>query len=158
MTKLGPDTDGIDHINIYSKSRTELGRLLSNFAYSPIVLPEDGSFSSIEGYWYWLLCDSPSRDRLRTLFGFGAKEMGRHLQSPDWPSSVDLESFKVKIEKALFKKAESSPLIQGLLSRNRLPFSHYYVYNEKIIKVKDCEWILEIWNKISIFYKNKEAS
>lgn len=26
-----PDTDGITHINVYSKGRTELGRRLSNF-------------------------------------------------------------------------------------------------------------------------------
>jgi hypothetical protein len=42
--------DGITHINIYSKGKTELGRWLSNFTYHPIET-EDGKFDSVEGYW-----------------------------------------------------------------------------------------------------------
>lgn len=30
-----PEMDGIDHINVYSKGKTELGKLLSNFARTP---------------------------------------------------------------------------------------------------------------------------
>ena len=44
--------DGMTHINVYSKGKTEIGRWLSNFAYSPIDLGNEGYFSSIEGYWY----------------------------------------------------------------------------------------------------------
>jgi hypothetical protein len=34
-----PTTDGIDHINIYSKGYTKLGRLLSNFTKSEFTHP-----------------------------------------------------------------------------------------------------------------------
>ena len=40
--------DGVHHINVYSKSKTEIGRWLSNFSYSPIQT-KDGDFESIEG-------------------------------------------------------------------------------------------------------------
>lgn len=40
--KYTPDNDGITHINLYSKSRTVLGRQLSNFAHSPFKHPKYG--------------------------------------------------------------------------------------------------------------------
>ena len=38
MGGIDPSKDGIDHINIYSKGKTELGKYLSNFTYAPIKL------------------------------------------------------------------------------------------------------------------------
>lgn len=48
ISKYTATTDGIDHINIYSKGKTTLGRMLSNFACTPFTHPEDGKFASIE--------------------------------------------------------------------------------------------------------------
>lgn len=52
--KYDPKMDGVTHINIYSKGKTQLGRVASNFAYFPFEIPNDGRFSSVEGYWHWL--------------------------------------------------------------------------------------------------------
>ncbi len=101
--------DGVDHINIYSKGKTSLGRFLSNFVQADIET-EDGDFASVEGYWYWLTCPSTTnpdcyecegigvtaletgpqtyfgpcnlcaRDHLKTLFGNEAKTWGKALQ------------------------------------------------------------------------------
>lgn len=49
-----PDEDGVTHINIYSKGKTELGRWLTNFSYSPFNHPEYGKFLSMEGFWCWV--------------------------------------------------------------------------------------------------------
>jgi len=35
---INPEEDGITHINIYSKGKTDLGRMLSNFAKLPFIL------------------------------------------------------------------------------------------------------------------------
>lgn len=51
--KLNPNKDGIDHINVYSGSRTELGKMLSNFYHFEIET-KDGKFQSVEAYWFWL--------------------------------------------------------------------------------------------------------
>ena len=50
---INPDNDGIDHINTYSKGKTELGKLLTNFAHTPFVHPKYGEFQSVEGFWYF---------------------------------------------------------------------------------------------------------
>lgn len=41
MKRLDPNMDGKDHINVYSGSQTELGRMLSNF-YRQEIETKDG--------------------------------------------------------------------------------------------------------------------
>lgn len=151
--KVESKNDGIDHINIYSKAKTELGRLLSNFSYSPVDLGEDGKFDSIEGYWYWLLCNHQHKDKLRTAWGAEAKELGRFLNAQDWPTDKS-EWFELKIKRALLKKAESNARIQKLLIETNLPFYHYYVHKNKVSKVSGAtDWFVLAWMKIREYYQ-----
>jgi hypothetical protein len=135
MEKYNPQEDGITHINIYSKGKTELGRWLSNFAYAPIET-EDGPFNSIEGYWYWLSC---GYDILRRLSGYRAKITGRNFGGKDW---VFTESFRTKIKKAIEIKLKtySEKLVE--LKQTDLPLAHYYVYDNNVIIPKNCDWII----------------
>lgn len=128
--------DGITHINIYSKGKTSVGRFMSNFTKSH-VQTEDGSFASVEGYWYWLGCKN---DRLRTAYGYGAKKLGRELGAPDW---LDGDEFRRKILVAIKSKIKmltNSDLQQLLL----LPLTHYYIHNGRVIDMGPrCQWILD---------------
>lgn len=143
--KINPEKDGITHINIYSKGRTELGRLLTNFAHTPVIT-EDGRFESLEGYWYWLLSEKNEESEfLRELYGWKAKQFGRELKIKDWPTSGEKIKFREKIEKAMRCKLDQHPNIKELLVSSTLPFAHYYCYYDKVIEVKNCKWILEIW-------------
>lgn len=127
MTELAYRTedDGVTHINAYSQSRSPLGRQLSNFAASPFEC-EDGSFQSIEGYWYWLGVgeEETKRDVLRTLVGFKAKQVGRDLQRV---FERHEPRFEEKIRAALTAKfsthAESR---EALVATHPLPVVHYY--------------------------------
>jgi O-acetyl-ADP-ribose deacetylase (regulator of RNase III) len=144
---MNPKNDGIDHINVYSKGKTLLGRLLTNFAESPFIC-EDGHFESIEGYWYWLGCRD---DKLRKLSGYAAKEYGRKVGAPDWISD---KKFKLKIILAIRKKIEMNPNIKSEIIKwdLTLPLKHYYYYGSenspKVIKVKEADWILEELEKL----------
>src|SRR5882724_14111 len=98
---IDPKNDGIDHINIYSKGATELGRALSNFAHSPVKL-KDGNFASLEGYWYWLLSNKDAKaEILRKLYGWEAKKAGRELKIPDYPDYNTSLEFKEKFKEAM---------------------------------------------------------
>jgi len=132
--------DGVTHINVYSKGRTELGKWMSNFTYEPINTV-DGSFTSIEGYWYWL---GTRNDKLKTLHGFLAKKVGR--ESPN-VVSLSKQDFQAKIEAAIHIKASKRPDMIAQLKQCGLPLDHYYVFNgtEKDAGFK---WILDIWNNI----------
>jgi len=130
--------DGKTHINIYSKGKTELGRLLSNFAYSPFEC-EEGKFYSIEGYWYWL----GTRDEvLKTLSGYQAKKYGQSLNR-----IYEVEQFEDKIRIAMVLKVNSNPKLFDLLLDSDLPFTHYYVFNG-YRRDAGYEWIVQYWELI----------
>ena len=166
-----PATDGIDHINIYSKSRSELGRLLSNFALVPFVCA-DGRFNSVEGYWYWLLCNlqpdaaSDHRvDSLRALHGFQAKELGRAILGKDrqWRSPEVQSAFETKIFDALVAKTEVSTRIRDLLQESPLPFAHYYAYGDdkkgyKCIRSEGGDWLCRDWDLIRLAIQDSTSS
>ena len=141
MSELVPSKDGITHINVYSKAHTKLGKDLSNFSFSPFVHPEDGPFKSVEGYWYWL---GVQDDKLRKVWGYAAKRLGRELGAPDWMSSKD---FKRKVKLALRAKISQNPKLSNQLKTSTLPLTHYYYYgsmdNCKVITVSEGQWIID---------------
>lgn len=140
---MNPAEDGKTHVNVYSKGKTLLGRLLSNFANTPFVHPEDGEFASVEGYWYWLSCKD---DALRGLHGFNAKKYGRSVRAADWRSD---DEFKRKVCLALKSKVDQNLGLMNLLRLNKLPLVHYYVYQDKVVVPEDGKWILEFWQSLS---------
>lgn len=128
------ETDGIDHINIYSKGKTEIGRWLSNFAYSP-VQTEHGWFDSLEGYWYW---QTTLNDRLREVHGFPAKKLGKESEKI---IEISDEVFKSKICKALDAKLKTRP--KWVAEQCNLPLKHYYEYGGKRVEKQEYNWITE---------------
>lgn len=136
-----PMDENITHINVYSDSVTMLGRVLSNFAHTPIVHPEHGKFESLEGYWYWL-STGMQHDELRKAVGFAAKKLGRTFKT------VHRDDFQALFEKALALKMEQHPVIADVLKKCQLPLLHYYYFgaknnNPRIIEPKGHEWVVE---------------
>jgi hypothetical protein len=151
--KILPSEDGVSHINVYSQGKTELGRFLSNFTRASFTC-EDGSFQSIEGYWYWLSTPVSElrRDELRAVYGYQAKALGRELRAADWGPG-DQTEFRKKILAALQAKLEAYPRMLRLLESNTLPLRHYYVFRSKTTGkevVHDeqlrCQWMLDFFN------------
>lgn len=142
-----PCNDGIDHINIYSKGKTKLGKFLSNFTKYEIET-EDGKFQSIEGYWYWV---STRDEKLRTLYGAEAKKYGRSLNGKDF---IDSNDFKIKICRAIKTKIETAPSdILDEFIRSNLPFTHYYVYYNKVREVEGLDWLLNYIKSFRLYLK-----
>lgn len=141
--KPNPDLDGKTHINVYSKGRTKLGRMLSNFYHAEFTIPNDGTFQSIEGYWYWLSCKN---DKLRTLHGYEAKRQGRILRAEDW---LENPEFKNKIRQAILNKITQNPDIAKALKASELMLTHYYVdqQNNPIV-VNEADWMLEFIEEV----------
>lgn len=139
-------TDGVDHINIYSKGATELGRALSNFADLP-VQTLDGPFHSIEGYWYWLSIPpgTPRREELRLASRWHAKGLGRELRGADWVADP---AFKLRIIVAMAAKLILHPDVRDQLAQSTLPFRHYYVYDDKVVEPKEGGWIIDTWEHL----------
>lgn len=138
--------EGRTHINAYSKSGTELGKLLSNFAHTPFSVCDDGEFSSVEAYWYWLSAPADKRDALRPLHGAEAKQRGRELRGADWPR---FPGFERKICQAIIEKTKATERIQALLAESgELPILHYYVSAGKPQMVDDGGWMWRMYDDI----------
>lgn len=141
MTEWKPQNDGITHINVYSKGKTDVGRWASNFQLAPFSHPKYGRFSSVEALWYWLSVPEtePARDILRFSHGTEAKKLGRRLRGQDW---VRTPNFEADIKAGIRAKYEAHPAELEALRATALPLAHYYVMYGKIFYVPDADWIL----------------
>lgn len=142
---FSPDDDGITHINIYSKSKTELGRILSNFAHTPFTTVNHGKFASVEGFYYWLK-SGMQYDELRNLHGFQAKSVGRKFPI------VKNENFDLICKQVIRYKLMQNRQVYDLLKASSLPFTHYYSYSGKIVQAdnKWADWWEELRDKIKL--------
>jgi hypothetical protein len=169
--KFDPQDDGITHINIYSKAKTTLGRLLSNFACTPFEHPLDGRFSSIEGYWYWLKIQighsydnfPPEQElnELRILHGYKAKQHGQDLLNKyknemSWNAAYE-KAFRVQIKQSFLAKISHSKSLEGMIVVSELPFTHYYCFGSKVIEPKQYNWQVEFWEKLREGLKKHES-
>jgi len=146
-----PVNEGRDHINIYSKSNQELGRLLSNFAHTPFEC-EGLKFASVEGYWYWLKTGR-KHDELRNFWGIDAKTRGKELEV------IEVENFNELILEAIRCKLRQNKKIQKLLKDSTLALTHYYYFgniNEpKIVRLNKYNWIVDEIERIrNILHKH----
>jgi hypothetical protein len=139
-----PETDGIDHINIYSKGKTKLGKLLSNFANTPFCY-QATTYKSLEGALYYYRTGDI---RLVTMYGNAAKKLGRSLTQKRVETPALLKAW-------LYAKLYANPEIIDLLLNNSMPFSHYYVmYGRKI----DADISLaELWREITNMIKYQQT-
>jgi hypothetical protein len=147
--KFLPINEGVDHVNIYSKSSLDLGKQLSNFAYTPFTC-EDGNFNSIEGYWYWLHC---GHNELKILYGFNAKKFGQLYVKTERKDDEFVRKIKIAIE----NKINQNSNVKLNLQKSVLPLTHYYYYgdikNPKIVELPQYQWIVDCISEIR--QKNK---
>lgn len=149
--KYTPDTDGIDHINIYSKGKTELGRLLTNFAHTPFVFPPYGEFASVEAFWYYAKTGF-IHESLKPLYGYKAKEEGKKYEV------VVCQNFEELILEAIRCKLRQNKHLRMLLTNSTLPLTHYYAYgqpsNWKIVDQSKYRWQLDEISRIRNICRN----
>lgn len=150
---IKPEEDGITHVNIYSQGKTQLGRMLSNFDRFEIET-EDGTFNSVEGYWYWLsIEDCKEKEVLRNLYGYNAKKIGNDLKNR-FNKRMD-EDFENKILNAIWYKVRRNRYLFTEDIKN-LPFEHYYNFGGKIVNVKKKYlWMIEGIDKMRSYIINQ---
>lgn len=123
---LDPNGDGINHINIYSKGRTNLGMLLSPFTFTPFKVDSYGDFNSLEGYYHWV-STGMQHDQFRFVYGLEAKRLGKAF--PKVPN----DKFVEIISSGIHNRLLCNPEILKLLIETELPLTHYYVLTNNYI-------------------------
>lgn len=154
-----PGNEGIDHINVYSKSRTELGRLFSNF-YRHKLDTSDGRFMSVEAYFHYLLVDWNNCDidnakeyvellmPLRLSSGYSAMQIGQELIAKY--GQREREDFVRLIYNAIEQKIrDNKDILLKYSDWYDLPYYHYYVYGDKVVDVTDkYRWFVDACSRI----------
>lgn len=137
-----PTHDGVDHINIYSKGETWLGRSLSNFAHTPFKLYTYGEFASVEALWYYAKTGF-KHEHLRELHGVQAKREGKELEVVqfDFFNALIAEGIKAKLR-------QNKDILCHLIDSGNIPLTHYYYFGEKsqpkITRLPQYDWITQV--------------
>ena len=163
------DFDGITHINIYSKSKTILGRSLSHFSEFGFCV-DNNQFRTLEGYFYYnllsihfnekniipsafkqFLLNSKGSDVKKTMKIF-FKENSKEIDFKKLKTIKQSQEFKSKILKGLEERLKQNKELEDLLFKNDLDFEHYYVFekeNKTIIvdKKKEFEYIIDFYKR-----------
>lgn len=150
--KFLPENDGTDHINVYSKGKSKLGRMLSNFAHTPFTFGQV-EYASVEAWWYYsnlkaMGIPESGLAALAKMHGYEAKKNGQMMierlgvkPPPHKPDEL-LEIYRTKLD--------AHPQLRQMLLANTLPFDHYYV--DAAGKRKDTfyAWTGLLWGKALI--------
>lgn len=154
LSKPNPNNDGITHINTYSKAKTKLGRMLSNFYPSTFTYEPYGTFASGESFWYWYLTGQ-KHNELKSLVGFEAKKQGRKYNHDRIDINGLTDEHIEVLSNMLVHKIIQNKDIQTELINSTLPFIHYYNYNGCTILI-DCQWMLDTFVDIRYVLQNKD--
>ena len=144
---IQPKNDGIDHINVYSRGATALGRALSNLSDCNIEHPYFGHFRTLEGLWFYMKTGFKD-DSFRIVKGMTARDQGKRMPSDYYPL------FSKMFKLGMLEKLERNPQLQRDLIENELPLAHYYVYHTKVIIQDRHQWQLDYWALLRSALKN----
>lgn len=151
MTMRTPLGDGVDHINIYTKGRTLLGRMLTNLYDCQFTVPGYGTFQSLEGFWYYYLTGCQFEE-FKSKRGFDAKKAGKTKRDSRIDKDGLTEGQKSVILEAIRCKLRQNKDILLALARSDLPFAHYYFYGEpenaKVIELPQFDWMIEEFTRL----------
>lgn len=153
-----PINDGVDHINIYSKSKTLLGRLLTNLHDCEFTVPGYGTFQSLEGFWYYYLTGC-QYDEFKNKRGFDAKKLGQTKRDDRIDKEGLTDEQKDVILEAIRCKLRQNKDIVLALARSELPFAHYYYYgspeNPKITRLPQYDWMVDEFERLRRLLKER---
>lgn len=143
-----PSLDSIDHLNIYSKAATKLGRFLTNPTLFTFYFPPlKRHFKSIEHLWFYL---STKDERILDLKSpWDIKPFIRQNKIKSYHNPM----FKSLIVQAMcYKIHQSDRDIFTAFITKQLPFKHYYFYgdrnNAKVYEQPKHDWQVIAWEKI----------
>lgn len=118
------EMDGVDHINIDSRAKTELGRWLTHMQEAHFKHTRFGPFSSMEGFWAFAR-NGCTGDQYRRYRGMTAVRASRKIETRK------LANFYEIMLEANYAKIDQHPAFKKALIESTLPFEHYYIHGPK---------------------------
>ncbi len=143
LLKFKPEDDGKTHINIFSRSKCQLGKMLSHFYPAEFHHPTYGIFANMECFWYYVSTGCKF-EALRNLPAIKAKFMGRTM------TRVPCDDFMEQIKFGNKLKIIQHSAILDLFRQSSLPFEHYYLFGptEILYRPIDAQALIDVFEEI----------
>jgi hypothetical protein len=130
------ELDGITHINIDKRGRTELGQLLTHMARSQFDHPEFGPFQSVEGFIGYIRSGGKD-DQFHYVHGMNARYRAKN-QDSDF-----IRGFREIVMEANYLKIVQNESLLKTFKDSVLPFDHYYCLpNGRPVQPRNAMWII----------------
>ena len=130
------ELDGITHINIDKRGRTELGQMLTHMARSQFDHPEFGPFQSVEGFIGFIRSGAKD-DQFHYVHGMNARYRAKN-QDSDF-----IRGFRELVMEANFLKIVQNESLRVAFKDSELPFDHYYLLgNGRPVQPRNAQWII----------------
>lgn len=113
------------HINIDSRAKTDMGKMLTHLYESKFVHPEFGPFQSMEGFWAYVR-NNGSGNQFRTMHGMTARRASQKVKS----RKIDF-FYEIILEANFEKITQNTEGLADMLKESTLPFDHYYVFGPR---------------------------
>jgi hypothetical protein len=136
------DQDGVGHINIDKKGRTELGRMLTHMARSQFDHHEFGPFQSVEGFIGFIRSGAKD-DQFHYVHGMNARYRAKN-QDSDF-----ILGFREIVMEANYLKIMQNESLLAIFKASTLPFEHYYLLeNGRAVQPRNAQWIIPGFEEI----------
>lgn len=130
------ELDGVTHINIDKRGRTELGQMLTHMARSQFDHPEFGPFQSVEGYIGFIRSGAKD-DQFHYVHGMNARYRAKN-QDSDF-----IRGFRELVMEANYLKIVQNETLRQAIKASALPFDHYYLLsNGRPVQPRNAQWII----------------
>jgi hypothetical protein len=135
--------DGVDHLNIWSFAKTELGVLLSFSTNLRFNHEQLFNFSSIDCLWQYITIIEPS-EKIRNVPSRILRSMVKELPKRS------VVNFRAVIMDANWQKIQQYPDIKDAIIESTLPFDFYYFIRatETRVRYKNAFWVLKGFEEI----------
>ena len=122
--QVNPKLDGVEHINIWAKGATFIGKFLAPRTLCELSMPE-GRFLCVSAYQYHLTCKEDSR--LSRVYGWETELLATQLSPLPKKQQLPAAELQAKIKKALDQKLKWSEYWQEEFTESTLPFLYYHL-------------------------------
>lgn len=144
--------DGVDHINIWEKANTELGRFLAHGSNNDFNHSQLGRFNNMEALWHYV--QSAERDdRIRNMRGRYLKNFSKQL------TPMRVSNFKAIIMDSNYQRIQQYRPMVELMIATDLPFDCYYINNDSKLRIRPVffKWLILGFEEIRHAIKENRA-
>jgi hypothetical protein len=156
--QVNPKLDGVEHINIWAKGATFLGKFLAPRTLCELNMPE-GRFLCVSAYWYHLTSKEDSR--LSHVNGWETELLATQLSPLPKKQQLPPTELQAKLKKALDQKIKWSGYWQEEFTESTLTFMYYHIDPEGNVvdESRKYRWMLNhLESRRTLLQQRKDAA